>query len=60
MKALNGFTAPDRCYYYLLDWKDTTDGRQYLLDTYNKESIGSLTRTEFWDLFDHVTTLDKR
>ncbi len=56
-KTKDGIQIPERCWYYLLDWKDS-DKSQFVFDTFGCDNLCHLTSVQFWQLFRHATTHD--
>lgn len=63
MKQLIDHTSvPSRCYYYLLDWKETHDDMFGVWLTKNEIKtfkLSELNHEQFWDLFKFATHYDQ-
>jgi len=60
MKTLSdGTVVSARTFYYLLDFNDR-DNWEFITKSFNKTKLHDLTIIEYSQLFDHVTSLDKK
>lgn len=56
-KLIDNTLVSARSYYYLLDWNDR-DNKIFMSDTFGKQKLMELNKTEYSILFEHVTKLE--